>query len=184
VLRKTTGTGLVSQTARTFVASWLERTRGEVSASTRTKYEQTARLWLESLSGKADLDMTTIRQNDIARFRDEQARRVSTGTANGMLKIVRVLLGAAEADGIVQRNEARFVKRLKVVGEENARRPFTLPELQRILEACDAEWRALVMFGFYTGARLGDLAALTWQNLDLERNNRTPHLPDFSLPPM
>lgn len=170
VLRKTTGTGLVSQTTRTFVEAWLERTRGEVSAATLTKDEQTTRLLLESLDGKADLDMAAIRQQDIARFRDEQARRVSTGTANGMLKIVRVLFGAAEADGVMQRNEARFVKRLKVVGEDTARRPFTLPELKRILEACDAEWRSLVMFGFYTGARLGDLAALTWQNLDLGRN--------------
>ncbi len=32
---------------------------------------------------------------------------------------------------------------------------------------CDYEWRSLVLFGLYTGARLSDLAALTWQAVDL-----------------
>jgi integrase len=33
----------------------------------------------------------------------------------------------------------------------------------------DPEWRSLVRFGFYTGQRLGDLAALRWSNVDLAR---------------
>jgi len=65
------------------------------------------------------------------------------------------------------RNEAKHVKKLKVANEGNARRAFTLPELTKILARCDDEWRSLVLFGFYTGARLGDVARLTWQNLDL-----------------
>lgn len=35
--------------------------------------------------------MSLIRQDDIARFRDEQAKRVSRSTANVLLKIVRIL---------------------------------------------------------------------------------------------
>ena len=49
------------------------------------------------------------------------------------------------------------------------RRPFTLPELKRILEAADVEWRGMILFGIYTGQRLGDIAGLTWQNVDLAR---------------
>lgn len=34
----------------------------------------------------------------------------------------------------------------------------------------DAEWCSLILFGLYTGQRLGDLARLTWANLDLQQN--------------
>ncbi len=52
---------------------------------------------------------------------------------------------------------------------EARRRPFTLDELARILEVADGEWRGLIAFGIYTGQRLGDLAQLTWNNVDLQR---------------
>ena len=82
---------------------------------------------------------------------------------------MRVIFAAAETDGVISRNEARLVKKLNVGPEAgNKRRAFTLQELQKLLSVCDEEWRSLVLFGFYTGARLGDLADLTWQNLDLE----------------
>jgi integrase len=37
----------------------------------------------------------------------------------------------------------------------------------RFVSVADPEWRSLVRFGFYTGQRLGDLAALRWSNIDL-----------------
>ncbi len=166
-LRHTTGSGLGSKTARGFIESWLERNKSEVSPATWAKYDQAARLFLAFLEGKADQDMGAIRQDDIAGFRDAQAKRVARSTANVMLKIVRIIFAAAEADGAIIRSEARHVKKLKVRNEQNSRRAFTLPELKAILAQCDDEWRSLVLFGFYTGQRLGDLAALTWQNLHL-----------------
>jgi integrase len=166
-IRETTGRSLESKTTRGFVQSWLERTKGEVSPSTWDKYGQTKRLLLESLGGKADHDIAEVRKDDIARFRDEQGKRVARSTANVFLKIVRIIFAAAEADGLLIRNEAKHVKKLKVANEGSARRAFTLPELKKILAKCNEEWRSMVLFGFYTGARLGDVARLTWQNLDL-----------------
>lgn len=39
-----------------------------------------------------------------------------------------------------------------------------------ILSVADPEWRSLILFGLYTGHRLGDLVSLTWNNIDLERD--------------
>ena len=157
------------QTVRAYVEMWLARTKGEVSPATWVKYEKTARLFLASLGGKAEHDMSAVKREDITRFRDEQGCRVATSTANVALKIVRLIFAAAEMDEVISRNEARLVKKLKVGPEAGSkRRAFTLQELQKLLSVCDEEWRSLVLFGFYTGARLGDLAFLTWQNLDLE----------------
>jgi integrase len=37
---------------------------------------------------------------------------------------------------------------------------FTLPELRTVLDLANDEWRSMILFGFYTGQRLGDIATL------------------------
>ncbi|NBV25066.1 MAG: site-specific integrase [Proteobacteria bacterium] len=169
VLRLTTGTGLESRSTRAFVETWLGRTKGEVAAGTWDRYKSVADRFLEVLGGKAEQDIGMVRQEDIALFRDTEAKRVKPATANLALKILRILFNAAESARIVVRNEAKHVQLLKVRGQRLERRAFTLDELKRVLAVCNAEWRSLVLFGYYTGGRLGDLAALTWQNVNLER---------------
>src|SRR5262249_7530786 len=95
VLRKTTGRGLGGKSLRAFVNAWLETTKGEVSPATWAKYDQMTRLFLDSLGGKADQDFSAVRRDDVARFRDQQGRRVSASTANLMLKIVKIVFAAA-----------------------------------------------------------------------------------------
>lgn len=79
-------------------------------------------------------------------------------------------LQKAVQQGLLTVNVAVRVDDLKSRGEEAKRRAFTLPEIQRILEACgdDQEWRGLVLFGLYLGQRLGDLRMLTWRAINLE----------------
>jgi integrase len=54
--------------------------------------------------------------------------------------------------------------------DQRSRRPFTISEVKRLLAAADEEWRSLILFGLYTGQRLGDLARLTWANVDLQED--------------
>ena len=169
VLRLVSGTGLENRTTRSFVDGWRERTRGEVAHATWQRYDAVVSGFLASLGGKADQDIGQVTQEDIARFRDEEAKRVGATTVNLSLKILRVLFTAAESARVVSRNEARHVAMLKKRGKAGARRAFTLEELKRVLETCDDEWRSLVLFGFYSGGRMGDLVSLTWENIDLAR---------------
>jgi integrase len=39
--------------------------------------------------------------------------------------------------------------------------------LRAILDVCDTEWRGMVLAGAYSGMRLGDVALLRWENVDL-----------------
>jgi integrase len=68
----------------------------------------------------------------------------------------------------VDTNEAERVPILKIAASKNARRPFTLDELQAILKAATDQWRGMILVGLYTGLRLSDIAELTWLNIDLE----------------
>jgi integrase len=38
------------------------------------------------------------------------------------------------------------------------------------MSVADAEWKSLILFGLYTGQRLADLATLTWDHVNLSRN--------------
>jgi integrase len=42
--------------------------------------------------------------------------------------------------------------------------------LRAVLDVAGEEWQSLIKFGLYTGQRLGDLALLTWSQIDLERD--------------
>jgi len=126
-----------------------------------------------------------VTAKEITGFRDSLIKRSSPNTVNVSLKIIRAALNQARRDGLIERNEAERVTLLKRVGHSK-RRPFTLAELRRVLDVADAEWRGMILTGLYTGLRLGDIASLTWANLDLQegelrlvtqKTNRVQNLP-------
>jgi integrase len=129
--------------------------------------------------------MSSLRGVDIARFRDERLRQVSSGTVKRDLVILSHLFEVARKEwGIQARNPVRDVKsppnakardRRLCAGrdaedsEENclltacrqARNPYLLPIVRLALE---------------TAMRQGELIALRWEHVDLAR--RIAHLPE------
>lgn len=164
------GAPLASSTAREFLAKWAESRKADTAKGTWTAYAQIAREFTAFLDSRADLDLSQVTSRDIARYRDSILARASAASANKHLKYLRVALGQARKDGFIQTNPAADVDTLRrPVADRQRRRPFTLPELRRVLDAAAGEWRGMLLFGLYTGQRLADLARLTWQNLDLTR---------------
>ena len=160
---------LPGSTVNEFLDAWLVRKELEADPNTHEKYSNVVDKFRAALGAKAKRDITSVTAADIMKFRDELAQRLSPGTVNVALKIIRSAFGQARRDGLVDVNEAERVTTLKRRADSFERRPFTLEELKRIIEAADKEWRGMILFGLYTGQRLGDLAALTWANLDLQR---------------
>jgi integrase len=73
----------------------------------------------------------------------------------------------ARRDGQIADDPAEFVDPVKVgKGVSPAKRPFRLEELRALLSAADPEWKSMILFGLYTGQRLGDVARLSWANID------------------
>ncbi len=169
LLRRSTGHGLDTKTTRGFIDAWLERTREEVAPATAAWHRKAATGFLGFLGPKADQDIADLRREDISGFRDAESKRVARSTANLALKLVRAMMASAEEDGLIARNEARFVKPLRATKDAGGRRAFTIAEVKALLSVADPEWRSILLFGIYAGARLGDIAAMTWQNVDLSR---------------
>lgn len=160
---------LPDATVRSFITAWLERRKGELSPASHAAYKGASERFLNWLKEGANRPIAEIETCHFVSFRDDEVKRVSAATANKFTKMLRVIFEDARRDGYTSENPAKDCPRLKKAVREtmNDRRPFTLDEMRRIIAAADDEMRSLVMFGLYTGQRLGDLARLTWANLDL-----------------
>jgi integrase len=165
------GESLPGSTARDFFAKWVANKERETAESTARHYRDHVQKFVAALDKKADCDLNDITLADVIAFRDYLHQRLSATSANQAVKVVRMALKDALITELVDRNVAVGVKRVKHRGEMNARRPFTLPELKKILsKAAGDEWEGMILFGLYAGQRLADIANLTWQNLDLDSN--------------
>jgi integrase len=160
---------LASSSLGDFMESWLKRKEIEARPTTHVKYTSVVTQFKTHLGSKIQRDISNITAADITGFRDALAERVTPGTVNVSLKIIRSAFSQARRDGLIDVNEAERVTLLKQRRDRVERRPFTLEELKRILEVANDEWRGMILFGIYTGQRLGDIAALTWSNIDLRR---------------
>jgi integrase len=160
---------LPSASVKLWCDTWLQAKSIEAEPSTHARYARIIERFIDCIGAKANRDLSTLQANDIARFRDREAKELSRATANLSLKVLRVCFGEAVRQGLLALNPAVRVPILKS-HDKSARRAFTLPEIKRILKACgdDAEWRGLVLFGLYLGQRLGDLAKLTWRAVNFE----------------
>ena len=95
--------------------------------------------------------------------------RLGADTVNRYVKIVRMFFKSAHRDGYLLENPAEHVDTIRDRSKE-ARRPFTIDELQAVMAVADLERQSQIRFGLYTGQRLADLSLLTWENVDLGRN--------------
>jgi integrase len=157
---------LPDATVRAYLNGWLERRKGEIAPASYASYKARSTHFIGWLAEFADRPLAEIETTHFVRYRDAVATARTASTANHGIKVLRAIFEDARRGGFIAENPAKDCGLLKKVAG-TSRRPFTLDELRRVLEAASEEWRSLVLFGLYTGQRLGDLARLTWQNIDL-----------------
>jgi integrase len=149
---------------------WLKTKALESEPGTHSRYELAIRSFTDFLGDKADKDLGRLRSDDILKYREYAAGRLSVASVNTNLRVIRACLNAAQRADLIDRNPASKVATLKESGESK-RRELTDTELREVLAVCgDSEWRGLVLTGLYTGQRLGDCARITWQQVDLAKN--------------
>ena len=150
---------------------WLEGVKPELAGSSYAAYRKTLEVFCGFLGDRAKLDIINVSRRDVTAFRNHIAGKLSVDTTNRYLKIVRMLFKVAKRDSYIIENPAEHVEILKDRDNDgNVRRPLTIPEIRAVLAIADPEWQSLIKFGLYTGQRLGDLARLTFANIDLEQD--------------
>ena len=154
---------------RSFAASWLAAGKVQWARGSYEAYKKTAQLFTEYLGSRAEVQLVLLSGSDVTGFRNRMAETRSVDTTNGYLKKLRMIFKAARRDHYLMENPAEFVAPLKDRNgqTQGARRALTIEELRAVLRVADPEWQSLTRFGLYTGQRLGDLARLTFANIDL-----------------
>src|SRR5262249_6987016 len=168
IVEQTTGESLRSYTACAWLREWLKGKKDTKSHATASKYETAIEGFIQSLGGRAQMNLRHVLPRDVLRWREsEVASGKHAGTCNDYLGIVGSAFSAARKQGLITHNPAEAVERLRNESE-TARRPFTLEEIQALLKAAKGDWYGAVLLALYTGMRLHDAANLRWEAIDLD----------------
>lgn len=162
-----TGEPLMTSTVRLHFAQWLAVKKNETTPATMTFYRSTLDRFVAWLGERADAPLDEIGANDVRGYINERRGKVAPATANHELKSLRTVFKAARRDGLITDDPSEHIDTVKQRSRQRETRPFTIPELKAILAAADEEWRSMVLCALYTGQRLGDISALTWEQVDL-----------------
>jgi integrase len=157
---------LETSSIKQYLQSWLRRKQIENCEATAERYSAILRHFIAYLDPKAEQDISHLNSREISEARDHLAQKLTPSSANLLVKTLRTALNQALRDGFVDTNEASRVTLLKRL-KKAKRRPFTKPEIRKLLKAADFEWQGIILCGLYTGLRISDIALLTWENLDL-----------------
>ncbi|MHC1764732.1 MAG: tyrosine-type recombinase/integrase [Verrucomicrobiia bacterium] len=166
---KACGQEVPHSSVRDWCHRWLESKALEAEPRTHERYRVAINHFLDFLGTDADKDLSTLRSESVTGFRNSLGKRLAVGSANLELKIVRACLYSALEADLVIKNVAAQVKILKE-RNKSSRRAFTVNEVRKIVAQCDkagGEWRGLVLTAVYTGQRMGDVARLTWQQVNI-----------------
>ncbi len=164
---KMAGGELTTYTVRSWFETWL-RDKTQASKATLVAYRQIVDLFMGFLGARSGKPMTILQPRQLEDFKAHMMTRVSPGTVNKAIAILKAGLSAAVAKRQLEFSPAEHVE--FVEADEVKRRPFTNDELKRLLRVAPAEWRTMILVAFYTGLRLGDCANLTWRHADLSRS--------------
>jgi len=165
--QKITGEAMAVQSLRQYVEAWLAVKSHEVAPSTLLTYNADTKKLIEFMGERADRDIAELSRQDLLDFRAEEVKTISPASVNDRIKVLRMVFKSARREGLITDNPAEFVDAVR--GAKRKPKPvFTIDQLRAVLTAADDEWKSMVLFGLYTGLRLGDVARLTWANLDLQ----------------
>jgi len=158
--RELIGTELQRMTPVLYAERWLATRKNEIADASYKIYKHVLDGFIASLGERAKLDMHVLCREDILTWRDALGAERSARTANNRMKILRIWLKSARIDRWMHDIIAEGIKPLKQRAEKNVKQPFTVPELRLILSKASEEWKAMIIRGYYTGQRLGDIARL------------------------
>jgi integrase len=157
-------------TVREYFEKW--RDAHAMKESTRVRYTGVIAAFLRYLGPAAKNSLPSLQTKDIEAFIAHMSGKVASGTVKQYLKVIRAALNQAARTRLIDFNPAAPVENPHA-GDRHKRRAFKLDELRKLLAVASDEWRTMTLVGLYTGLRMGDCAALTWANVDMQNRELT-----------
>lgn len=169
ILEGATGERLNIPTIEKWLTDWLGDKKLSRRGATAARYEGVVKAFLEFLpEGKRGQPLGMLSAADIRGFRDQLlAEGRAEATANLAVKILRTPLTVARKQGLISHNPAEAIE--TVAARSVVKGVFSPADVAKLLAHSTPEWSGLILAGYYTGARIGDLSSLRWESVDLTR---------------
>lgn len=145
---------------------WLEHGRHGWSPSTLTGHRSKVRLYLQPGLGALRLDRLTTARIDTF-YMGLLNRGLSSTTVRHVHAALRRACEQGKRWGMLERNPAEDASPPKM--RRTSMRPPSLDDLGRLVEGADPDLVVVVLLAAITGARRGELCALRWSDVDLDR---------------
>jgi integrase len=166
ILERTTGEPLHNYKVHDWLAHWLDMKEQVRSNKTATRYRQVIRDFVTSLGDRANLALAHITPKDVLAYRNSIVTASKTArTANLSVRVVSAAFNAALRQGYIPINPCVALESLPIKTEERA--TFAPAQVSKLLRAAEGDWKGAILLGYYTGARLGDVANMRWSSIDL-----------------
>ncbi len=157
--------------ATTTLGDLLRRYREEVTPTLRSGDLDAKRitLWLNEPFTKTLV--SDLSPSVFATYRDDRLKKVSPGTVLRELNILRAALNRAKIDWGISVPECRITRPKAPAPRDRRLKPG---EFEKLLKGCEQSriqhLAPAIILAVETAARQGELLALTWKNVDLERS--------------
>lgn len=116
-----------------------------------------------------NLKLNEIKALRIKNWQSEMYKTLSPKRINNIRGVLNIILNDAVNEGLIDSNPLNLVKKIKL--EKTKITPFSLEEVQKILQSCNGWFKNMLSVAFFTGIRTGELLALTWEDIDFENES-------------
>jgi integrase len=161
ILERTTGAPMRNDTAEQWFAHWLDVKQRVRSGHTMLRYRQVIRDFEQSLGHKAKLPLAHVSSKDVLKYRDSIiASGMTPRTANLAKQVISTAFNAAVRQHLIDTNPATALETLTIRPAEKG--TFTPEQIAKLIRAAHGDWRRAILLGYYSGARISDVANLQW----------------------
>ena len=168
ILHRNTGESLNNESIEEFLQSWLV---GKDNEHTRERYQVVVSGFLTSLGPKSNSLLPQVTYKDIQTFLEKRVKaKISSKTLSLEAKALSAAFNKAKKMHIIDENpveKALALRPIKV--KSNQKSVFTEEEVQQLIASANRDWKAVILIGIYSGARLSDCANMRWGNVDFKK---------------
>jgi len=115
-----------------------------------------------------DKEISRFKPIEIKEFQDELAKKYSRSLINNVRTLLREAFDLAVLSELINVNPVVAVRAPKVLKAKKKQIPFTLDEIDLILENAKGDVKNFLGISFFTGMRGGEILALTWDDIDFK----------------
>lgn len=153
-----------------------ESHKHERKITTNTDYQNIYNKHIKPVFGNKSLDKIKVSEINIWKNSLYNDLKLSSRRVNDIKKIFGTILEDAVRDEIIVSNPVSKSRPLPIHQEKDIK-PFSLEEMQMILDSAEGQDKNIIATLFMTGMRTGELIGLKWIDIDFDKNeikiNRT-----------